>query len=88
MVVLVDVRPSDEHGAGHLPGAVSIPADELEARIRELPEDEELVVYCRGRYCVLAAESIRRLREHGRRATNLYAGVAEWAEHGLPVEGG
>lgn len=87
-VVLVDVRPEDEHAAGHLPGAVSIPAEHLEARIRELPEGEEIVVYCRGRYCVLAAESIRRLRAHGRRATNLYASVAEWAEHGLPVEGG
>src|SRR5436309_3425234 len=46
-VVLVDVRPKEEFDAGHIDGARSIPIDEFEQRLSELPENHEIVAYCR-----------------------------------------
>ena len=85
---VVDVRPSEEFAAGHLPGAVNIPLSELEARLADLPPDAEVVAYCRGPYCVLAYEAVARLREHGYEARRLEDGYPEWKKAGLPVESG
>jgi rhodanese-related sulfurtransferase len=60
-VVLLDVRPEDEYGLGHLPGALNIPLRQLEQRLAELPRKQEIVVYCRGPYCVLSFEAVARL---------------------------
>src|SRR3954468_904017 len=49
--VLVDARPVEEFEAGHIDGARSIPIDELEQRLAELPGDREVVAYCRGPFC-------------------------------------
>jgi 3-mercaptopyruvate sulfurtransferase SseA len=49
--VLVDVRPAQEYEAGHISGARSIPIDELERRLAELPEHHEVIAYCRGPFC-------------------------------------
>ena len=67
-VVVLDVRPAPEYVAGHIPGAVSIPIDELPARLAELPPDAEVIAYCRGPYCVFAHDAVRLLTAHGRRA--------------------
>lgn len=83
---VVDVRPSEEFAAGHLPGAVNIPLPELEARLADLPPDAEVVAYCRGPYCVLAYEAVARLRERGYTARRLEDGYPEWKKAGLPVE--
>jgi len=64
-VVLIDVRPEHEYATEHLPGAVSIPLDELEARLSELPRDRPIVAYCRGPFCTFSADAARRLRELG-----------------------
>src|SRR5215218_6814723 len=61
-VVLVDVRPREEFEAGHIEGARSIPIEELEGRLAELPADREVVAYCRGPFCAYAHEAVRRLR--------------------------
>ncbi|MEU3349001.1 metalloregulator ArsR/SmtB family transcription factor [Streptomyces sp. NPDC006700] len=87
-VVLLDVRPVEEYRAGHIPGAVSIPVGELAARVGELPEDAEVVVYCRGEYCVLAHDAVRLLTENGRRAIRLNDGMLEWRLAELPVDAG
>lgn len=87
-VVLVDVRPASEYAAGHISGAVSIPHDELEERISELPRDKEVVAYCRGPYCVFADEAVKALRSKRRRARRLEAGFLEWKEAGLPTGAG
>jgi rhodanese-related sulfurtransferase len=84
-VIVVDVRPSLEYEAGHIPGARSIPLDELDARLGELPADMEIVAYCRGPYCALAYEAVRRLRRHDRRARRLTDGLPEWRLAGEPV---
>jgi rhodanese-related sulfurtransferase len=77
-VVLIDVRPAEEFDAGHIEGALSIPIDELEARMDELPDDVELVAYCRGPFCVFASDAVRRLRASGRAARRLEVGWPEW----------
>lgn len=87
-VVVLDVRPAEEYRAGHIPGAVSIPLAELPDRIGELPEDTEIVVYCRGQYCVLAYDAVRLLTDRGRRAIRLNDGMLEWRLADLPVDAG
>jgi rhodanese-related sulfurtransferase len=84
-VVLLDVRPTPEYQAGHLPQAHSIPVTELEARLSELPKEREIVAYCRGPYCVFADEAVSLLRTHGYTAHRLEEGVAEWRQLGLPI---
>jgi rhodanese-related sulfurtransferase/DNA-binding transcriptional ArsR family regulator len=86
-VILVDVRPAEEYVAGHIPGAISIPHDELEGRLRELPRDQEVVAYCRGPYCVFADQAVATLRGKRRKARRLEGGLPEWKTAGLAVEG-
>jgi rhodanese-related sulfurtransferase/predicted transcriptional regulator len=77
-IVLVDVRPSEEFVAGHIDGARSIPLDELQQRLAELPADREVVAYCRGPFCAYAHEAVRTLQAAGRRARRLDEGWPEW----------
>src|SRR5436309_7444809 len=85
-VVLVDVRPSEEFEAGHIEGARSIPLEELEGRLAELPADREVVAYCRGPLCAFAPEAVRRLRAAGRNARRLEEGWPEWRLTGRPAK--
>lgn len=85
-VTVLDVRPSEEFRAGHLPRALSVPLEDLEARMKDLPKDREIVAYCRGPYCVMAVEAVARLRKQGFRAVRLDMGVVDWQAQGLPVE--
>ena len=84
-VVLLDVRPQSEYAAGHLPRAVSIPLDELERRVGELPRRRTVIAYCRGPYCVLADEAAEKLRRQGWRVVRLEEGVQEWQLAGYPL---
>src|SRR4029450_8157286 len=84
-VVLVDVRPQDEFEAGHIGGAQSIPLDELEQRLDELPSDREVIAYCRGPFCVMSNDAVHRLRDAGRSARRLEEGWPEW--HLAELEG-
>jgi len=86
VVTLLDVRPKEEYQAGHLPGAVSVPLDDLERRLAELPRDREVVAYCRGPYCVMAVEAVELLRDRGFKAIRMEEGVSDWRARGLPVE--
>jgi rhodanese-related sulfurtransferase len=87
-VVVLDVRPEPEYTAGHITGARSVPVEHLARRLRTLPEEVEVVAYCRGPYCVLADEAVRLLRRRGRRARRLEDGFPEWRRAGLPVAAG
>ena len=87
-IVMLDVRPAHEYAAGHIPGAVNIPVEELAERINELPDGTEIVVYCRGEYCVLAYDAVRLLTDRGRRAVRLHDGMLEWRLASMPVDPG
>jgi rhodanese-related sulfurtransferase/DNA-binding transcriptional ArsR family regulator len=84
-VVLLDLRPRDEYEAAHIPGAISIPLDDLESHLTLLPTETEIVAYCRGPYCVIAPRGIALLRRHGYRVRRLEDGVGDWRLAGLPV---
>jgi rhodanese-related sulfurtransferase/DNA-binding MarR family transcriptional regulator len=87
-VLVLDVRPAAEHAAGHIPGAVNVPHDQLAARLAELPADTDIVAYCRGRYCVFAPDAVRLLRASGFSARPLAGGLPDWSMAGLPVTAG
>ena len=84
-VVMLDTRPANEYAAGHIAGAVSVPVDELQRRLRQLPKNREYVAYCRGPYCVYADRAVEFLRSKGRRARRLLEGFPEWRAAGLPI---
>ena len=84
-VTVLDVRPAEEYRAGHIPGALSIPLKELERRLSDLPQDRDVVAYCRGPYCVLAVEAVELLRSRGFSAFRLEESVQDWRAEGLPV---
>ncbi|TFD47669.1 metalloregulator ArsR/SmtB family transcription factor [Cryobacterium sp. TMT1-2-1] len=84
-VTVLDVRPRQEFRAAHIPGALSIPLEELSARLGELPLGRDIVAYCRGAYCVLAYEAVTLLRQDGRPAARLHEGMLEWRLANLPV---
>jgi len=85
-VVVLDVRPEEEYQAGHIPGALSVPMDALEAALQTLPEDKEIVAYCRGPYCVFSDDAVQFLNVRGYRASRLTEGFPEWRAAGYPVE--
>src|ERR1051326_4589593 len=85
-VVVLDVRPEDEFAAGHVPQAINIPLKDLPRRLRQIPKNVEVVVYCRGPYCVFAFEAVALLRQRGFEVRRLEDGFPEWRAQGLPVE--
>ncbi len=86
LVTVLDVRPTEEYAAGHLPGAINIPLDELEKHLNQLNPEHEIVAYCRGPHCVLAFDAVARLRAEGMTARRLDGGLPEWKLEGFPVE--
>jgi rhodanese-related sulfurtransferase len=84
-LVLLDVRSPVEYEAGHLPQAISLPHEELEKRLDELPTDKTIVAYCRGPYCVFADDALALLAERGHEVRRLEEGVAEWQQAGYSV---
>jgi ArsR family transcriptional regulator len=77
-VTLIDVRPTDEFEILHIPGANSVPIEELENHLSALPPGQEIVAYCRGKYCLLSVEAVEMLRAHGFNAYRLEESVQEW----------
>ncbi len=85
-VTLLDVRPEEEFVLGHLPGAINIPFEELEHRLSELPDDQEIVAYCRGPYCVFSFDAVAMLNTKGLSARRLKNGFLDWKATGQIVE--
>ncbi len=87
-VVVLDVRPTEEYEAGHIPGAYSIPLEHLEARLDGINPNVEVVAYCRGPLCLLAPQAVDILRKRGYRARCLEDGMPEWRRAGLETAAG
>ena len=83
--IALDVRPSEEYEAAHVAGALSMPLEELERRLGELPRDRQIVAYCRGPYCVLAVSAVETLRRNGFAAVRAPESVEDWRELGVSV---
>jgi len=87
-VVLIDVRPELEYRAGHIPGALSMPVEELATGLRTLPHDRKIVAYCRGPFCLFSHEAVLKLKKKGFEARRLKLGLPDWRFAGLPVQTG
>jgi len=77
-VLLLDVRPKEEFEQAHIPGAVSMPIEELEDQLATIPTHVDIVAYCRGPYCLMSAEAVKMLKEKGIKAFRLEEGVLDW----------
>jgi len=86
LVTVLDVRPAEEFAAGHVPGAINVPLNELERYLDKLGTEQEIVAYCRGPHCVLAFDAVAKAREKGLNARRLEDGFPEWKLAGMPVE--
>ena len=86
LVTVLDVRPPKEFAAGHLPGAINVPVEDLGKRARKLPKGREVIAYCRGPYCLLSVDAVAMLRSKGFKVRRLEDGFPEWKASGLPVE--
>lgn len=85
--IILDVRTRDEYAAGHIPGAVNIPHDELAERLGELPaaKSNEIVVHCqRGGRAGSAEETLSAAGYQNLR--DLDGHMQVWLQNGLPVE--
>ncbi|WP_340105438.1 ArsR/SmtB family transcription factor [Rhodohalobacter sp. 8-1] len=76
--LLIDVRPGQEYEAGHITSSLSVPKDELQRRLKDLPKNKEIIAYCRGPLCTLADEAVAELKQKGYKATKLDVGYPEW----------
>jgi rhodanese-related sulfurtransferase len=85
-VTLIDVRPIEEYQQAHLPGALSVPLDDVKKFARKVPKQKQVVAYCRGPYCVFALKAVAELKKRGINAARLEDGVQEWGAAGLPLE--
>ncbi|MEK4439304.1 ArsR/SmtB family transcription factor [Paenibacillus sp. FSL K6-2862] len=80
-IILVDLRPNEEYEMDHIAGAVSMPMEELEVFIREIPKNTEIIAYCRGPLCVYSALAAQKLQSEGFKAYRMEEGLNEWQEH-------
>lgn len=85
---VIDVRSASDYERGHVPGAISVPAAELEQEIGEIPPDAKVIAYCQGPYCVLSHSAVRLLRQHGVQARPLEGGITRWRRRGGATESG
>lgn len=86
-LVVLDVRTAEEFAAGHVPGAINIPHDQVEARLGELAgaKDKDVVLYCRsGRRAQAAAGVLA--RSGFTRLSHLEGDYPGWSEAGLPTQ--
>jgi rhodanese-related sulfurtransferase len=85
--LILDVRTPDEYRAGHVPGSVNIPIDELPARLGELPiaKTDEVVVYCERGGRAATGEGILAGAGYAH-AVDLENHMQGWRASGLPVE--
>ncbi|MDH5690300.1 MAG: rhodanese-like domain-containing protein [Candidatus Bathyarchaeota archaeon] len=84
LLVVLDVRTQSEYDSGHIRNAELIPHTELEARISELDENRETLVYCGSGGRSVTASQI--LVDYGfSKVYNMIDGIMAWIGAGYPV---
>ncbi|OBZ14722.1 ArsR family transcriptional regulator [Bacillus sp. FJAT-27264] len=79
-IILLDVRPAEEFDAGHIPGAISVPMEELDTYLQGLPKDTRIAAYCRGPYCIFSTQAVEKMQQEGFTAFRMEEGVYEWEQ--------
>jgi len=80
-IFLLDVRPKEEFEISHIEGAISVPMEELEYYMQQIPQHAEIIAYCRGPLCVYSAIAAKKLKAEGFKAYRMDEGIHEWQEH-------
>ena len=89
-VIVLDVRSPEEFNGGHVPGAMTIPisgkgAEDFDARVKELPKDKPILVYCRSG--VRSAKAVAKMQTLGfEHLADFSGGWIAWKEADKPVE--
>lgn len=84
---ILDVRTPEEWDDHHIPGSTLITLDELENRLSEVPQDQEVVVVCRSGNRSATGRDI--LREAGfENVTSMAGGLNAWRDAGYPTVSG
>jgi rhodanese-related sulfurtransferase len=83
--LVIDVRTAEEYAAGHIPGAVNIPYDEVAARIAEVEAPHGVALYCMVGPRARLGESALLAAGHDK-VHHVEGGLAAWQAAGLPVE--
>jgi len=84
--LVIDVRQPDEYRRGHIGGAKLIPLGELSHRIKELPQNKEIVCVCASGN--RSGSATRLLAGAGLNAVNMQGGMLAWRRATLPVKKG
>ena len=82
--LVLDVRSPEEYASGHVPGARNVAFDQVAARLGELGEPGEIVVYCESGRRAAKATSV--LEEAGFDVLHLTGDMRAWREAGRPTE--
>ncbi|WP_335868980.1 ArsR/SmtB family transcription factor [Bacillus sp. 2205SS5-2] len=85
-VLLLDVRPKDEYEQAHIPGAISIPIEELQKKLASLPSNKDVIAYCRGPYCLMSVVAVELLKTKGINAFRLDKSVQDWKQFNMQEE--
>jgi rhodanese-related sulfurtransferase len=84
---VLDVREPDEWNEAHIAGTTLIPLGELQARVNELPKDQEIVVVCRSGNRSAQARDLL-LNEGFTQVTSMAGGLNQWKAVGYPTVSG
>jgi len=79
-VKVVDVRRKEDYDISHIPGAISIPKDELTDNLSKLSQEETTVIYCYNQQCHLGARASLILAEYGYPVVHMDGGFTTWKE--------
>lgn len=85
-VFILDVRAPDEYASGHIKNSTllavqDIPAQELDIKLKEIPKERKILVYCRSGRRSVAASTI--LVDKGfAQVYNMQGGITEWMNAG------
>lgn len=85
VAAVLDVRGPGEHEGAHVPGAVSVPLDQLERRLADVPTARPLAVVCASGYRSSAAVSLV-APDGGDDVVNVLGGTNAWVEAGFPTD--
>ena len=81
-----DFRSPEEFAYARLPGAVHVSLEQLASGALDAPP-KQVLVYCRGRFCLVADAAMRQSRDRGLEVESLAGDVRDWRRAGLPIEG-
>ena len=79
--LIIDLRPADEFNSSHIENAINIPMKNLEENLKNLPQNKEIIVYCRGRNCAYANLASKLLNDNGFHAYSLNQSYYDWQKY-------